>query len=184
MSTLAKRYADAVFELMEKESSKSKEMISNEFLEMGNLYKENSDIRKVFSNPTLKLEFKKDILTEIMKKSSYKSLTVKSLNFILESNRFSFIHEIAMELSKLVDNSLNRVKVIIISARKLKKGLISADPLISVKKEVESNLKGKTIIYETEIDPSIIGGVIVKIGDKLYDFSVKNSLESIKSAIG
>ncbi len=183
MSTLAKRYADAIFELMEKETDKSKEMVANEFLEIGNLYKKSTDIKKVFNNPTLKFDFKKNILSEIVKKASYKSLTIKSLNFILESNRFSFIPEIAIELSKLVDEALNRVNVTIISARELKKGLLS-DPLISVKKEVESNLLGKKIIYKTEVDPSIIGGVIVKIGDKLYDFSVKNSLESIKSAIG
>lgn len=184
MSTLAKRYADAIFELMEKETDKSKEMLTNEFLEIGNLYKENTELKKVFSNPTLKFDFKKNILSEIVKKASYKSLTVKSLNFILESNRFSFITEIALELSKLVDEALNRVNVTIISAREFKKGLLSSDPLISVKKEVESSLLGKKIIYKTEVDPSIVGGVIVKIGDKLYDFSVKNSLESIKSAIG
>ena len=182
MSTLAKRYADAIFELMEKETDKSKEVVANEFLEIGNLYKENTEIKKVFNNPTLKLNFKKEILSEIVKKSSYKSLTVKSLNFILESNRFSFIPEIALELSKLVDETLNRVNVTIIAARELRKGLLS-DPLASVKKEIESSLPDKKIIYKTEINPSIIGGVIVKIGDKLYDFSVKNSLESIKSAI-
>jgi F-type H+-transporting ATPase subunit delta len=184
MSTLAKRYADAIFELMEEETEKSKENLSNEFMEMGDLYKENIELKKIFNNPTLKLDLKKDILSEIVKKSSFKSLTVKSLNFILESDRFSYIPEIALEVSKLVDISLNRVTVTIVLARDLKKGLISVDPLLSVKKEIETVLEGKKIIYKTEIDPSIIGGVVVKIGDKLYDFSVKNSLESIKLAIG
>ena len=184
MSTLAKRYADAIFELMDAETEKSKENISQEFQEIGILYKENIELKKVFNNPTLKLDFKKEILADIMKSASFKSLTVKSLNFILESNRFSYIPEIATELSRLVDDSLNRINVKIITAREFKKSLIGKDPLISVKQEIEKELKGKKIIYTTETDLSIIGGVIVKIGDKLYDYSVKSSLESIKSAIG
>jgi len=183
MSTLANRYANAIFELMEKESDKDQEKISNDFLEMGLLYKEHTELKKVFNNPTIKLDLKKDILDGIIKVSSFKPLTIKSLKFILESNRFSYIDEIANDLSKLVDKSLNRVNVTIILAREMKKGLLSSDPLASVKKEVEGILKGKKIVYTTKIDASIIGGVIVKIGDKLYDFSVKNSLESIKSAI-
>jgi len=182
MSTLAKRYANAIFELMNNEVDKAKEIIAKEFLEISDLYKNNNELKKVLNNPTLKIEFKKEILNEILKKMNFKSLTVKSLNFILESNRFSYITEIADEILKLVNNSLNRVTATIILARELKKGILS-DPLSGVKKEIESSLKGKKVIYEVKIDPSIIGGIIVKIGDKLYDFSVKNSLESIKAAI-
>jgi len=183
MSTLANRYANAIFELMEKESDKDKEKISNDFLEIGELYKTNAELKKVFNNPTIKFDLKKDVLADIIKISGLKPLTVKSLNFILESNRFSYIDEIATNLSKLVDNSLNRVNVTIVLAREFKKGLFSSDPLANVKKEVEKTLKGKKIVYNIKIDKSIIGGVVVKIGDKLYDSSVKNSLESIKSAI-
>jgi len=183
MSTLANRYANAIFELMKNETDKDKDKISNNFLEVGALYKESTELKKVLNDPTIKFNFKKDVLSEIIKISSFKPLTVKSLNFILESNRFSYIEEIANDLSKLVDTSLNRVNVTIVLARDIKKGLFSSDPLANVKKEVEAVLKGKKIVYNTEIDSSIIGGIIVRIGDKLYDFSVKNSLESIKSAI-
>jgi len=182
MSTLSKRYAYAIFELMTEETDKAKESMVEEFLEIGSLYKENKELKKILSDPTLSLKLKKEVLAEIMKIGNFKSLTVKSLNFILESGRFEYITEISLELSKIVNEFLNKVKVIIITAREFKKGIIS-DPLSKVKKEIENNLKGKKVIYEMKVDPSIIGGIIVKIGDKLYDFSVKNSLESIKMAI-
>ncbi len=182
MSKLAKRYANAIFELIENESSKAKAGVASEFLEVSTLYKSNQELREVFNNPILKPSVKKEILQEIMEKSSFKDITKRSLNFILNENRFSYIPDITTELLKNINNSLDQIDVTIILAREMKKGFLS-DPLSDIKKKIESEFSGKKFVYNTEIDPSIIGGVIVKIGDKLYDFSVKTSLESIKMAI-
>ena len=176
MSAIAKRYSSAIFELLD--GNIKKDLVNKELKEMADLFRTNEEFRKVILNPIIDIDVKGEILKSLLKSLRYSDLTEKSLYHILEANRFDILPDISESLSKKVDISLKRQYVNIITARKLSELALSP-----VRKEVERVLDGKKVIYNYEIDETIIGGVVVKINDNIYDFSIKKSLDKIKESV-
>ncbi len=176
MSSVTKSYANAIFEILD--DNIKKERVNKEFKYFSDLLKENKELSELLLNPTIQDGPKKEVLMEIFNKLRFTSQSKKSILHILEAKRLDLFKEISDILSKLVDDSLSRQDVYVITARKLSK--LALSPVI---KEIENHLKDKKINYIYQIDEKIIGGVIVKINNSIYDYSIKKSLETIKNAV-
>jgi F-type H+-transporting ATPase subunit delta len=100
------------------------------------------------------------------------------VNFIIENKDHGKIEEIVNEFSKIWDKNIKELKVSVSSVHKLSND--SKDIIIEYLKERTNSDK---IDFIENIDESVIGGVILRYGDKIIDASLKNNLNNLKNNI-
>jgi F-type H+-transporting ATPase subunit delta len=93
---------------------------------------------------------------------------------LLEAERLPYLPGIARELRALVDQKAGRIHAEVTSAVALQ-----ADHVSKIQSALE-RLSGKAVVLETRHDPDLLGGVVAKIGDVVYDGSVRTQLELMR----
>ena len=97
-------------------------------------------------------------------------------SIIITKGREGYIPEIAKEFVTQYNDLKKISSAVLTSAVPL-----SADALASLKaKLLASNITNETVQIETKVNPDILGGFIIEVGDKLYDASVAHKLETLK----
>jgi len=102
-------------------------------------------------------------------------LLVNTLKVMAKNGRGSCIREMARAARKLLNESKGQVEVTMVTA---------APVAASQTEQVTNRLKemlGKGVVLKTEIRPEMLGGIMVRVGDTLYDGSVANRLEKMRS---
>ena len=164
---VSKRYASALFEVaLENKNYKEVREEMNFILAC---LKEEPELYELLKSPLINVVEKKDVISTIFKDE----LTQEVYNFlriIIDRGRESYLEDIINIYSTLVDDVENKVDGVAITAIPMEK----ADLL-----KLEENLSkssGKNVQLENQVDPEIIGGVLVKIGDKVIDGTIKSRL--------
>ena len=105
------------------------------------------------------------------------AIVTSFLNLLLEKKRAGILPDIAEALQAMVNKDQNISHGAIISAVEL-----DSDLLAKIQATLEK-LTGNKVILETQVDPSIIGGIIAKVGDLVLDGSIKTQLNGLKESI-
>ncbi len=168
----ALRYAKATLNLA-KEKGFAKE-VNDDMILIQSTIEENSDLEIMLKSPVIKSKAKKSVLTEVFSKK-VNGITMGLLNLLIENKRPALLNLVAKEYIVIYD-FLQGVEVAqVTSAIPLTKDLEKA-----ILKRIEDSL-GKQITLNNVVDPSIIGGFVLRVGDKLYDSSVSYRLENLLS---
>jgi F-type H+-transporting ATPase subunit delta len=96
---------------------------------------------------------------------------------LLERERIQVLPAIARELRLMVEEKLGRVRATITSAKPL-----GSDQVAQIQQSLE-RVSGKKVTLDKAEDPSLIGGVVAKLGDTVYDGSVRTQLERMREDI-
>lgn len=168
---VARRYAGALYRVcLEKQIIHE---VEKELLSFSAVIKTNEDLYRLLLSPRISSRKKKEILERLFKNR----LSQVTLNFIclmVDKKRESLFDEIAEIFSQIVlENAsivIARVKVAFPLSFSEQEELISTF----------SRKTGKHVRLEIEEEPSIIGGIIVKIEDKVYDGSIRRQLKAIE----
>jgi F-type H+-transporting ATPase subunit delta len=174
-NAIARRYAKALVQLAAEEGAV--ETFHSELARVEALFAANPELGSLLSNPAHGIEAKLEILKDVAGKLS---LSVTIGNFLLllqERNRMTCLPAISSSYSILADELSGIVRPIITSALPL------GDAQIAEIKAALEKSTGKTVQMTVEIDPSLIGGVVTKIGDKVLDGSVKTQLTRIEDIL-
>ena len=174
-SKLSRRYAKALFSLGQEDGN---------FLQYGKEVQQfadfcygNKEFFGVVANQIFSVTERKNVLNAILKTNTSSDLVKNFLRILLDKNRIGGIAEISDYYSKLTDESLNISRAEIITARPLKTE--AASKLV----ETLKNLTSKEVKTVVKQDESLIGGLIVKIGDLVLDGSVKAQLDGLKESL-
>jgi F-type H+-transporting ATPase subunit delta len=173
-SRIARRYAEALITAAEEE--KILDMVMKDVLALQSLIAASQEFRLLLHSPVIKREKKAVIFKELFSQK----VTPLMLSFLLllaEKGRENTLSEIVEEYFKLSDERLGVVKVHLASAVEFAKN--QNDVLI---KYFESFTKKKIRIY-AEIDKNLIGGFIARIGDTVFDGSVRRQLEVLRQRL-
>ncbi len=167
---VASRYAKSLLSLA-KEKGLTQEVKADVAL-IGKTIDASKDLRLLLNSPVIREDKKNSILKEIFA-SQINELTLKFINLLTEKGRESTIEAICDAYTALYRDHNNILQVRIISAVKLEE---------ATKNEIISKLSDadKTLEVVEEINPELIGGFIVKIGDKQIDASVLGSFNKLK----
>lgn len=175
MSLIEKRYAEALVDI-----SVQKGMIDayqEEFKDLVDLYNTHSDLKLLLINPQIKAEAKKELITKLYKNK----MKTELLNFVLlliDKGRIKFLPSILDEYIQLANKHKNILDMTIISAAPLEDTQINA-----LKEKYKALYNSSAVKANIEVDSSLIGGVKVRIGDKVIDGTVKGRLDSLKQLI-
>lgn len=166
---IGKRYAEAIYEVAES-NEKVKEIyeILNTVME---LYKTDIEFKNFITHPLIKNNEKKEALRKIF--SSFSEEDIDILFYILEKGRISQIREIVSEYVK-IDYAKNQILDV--------EAIFAIELSEEQKEKLSKNLElktGKKIKLVVNLDKTLIGGGIIKIGDKVIDGSIRRQLETL-----
>lgn len=171
---IANRYAEALFQLSEDENV-TKE-IYNELHNVVETVKNNKDLDNVLKSP-LVAKIEKVKLIESLFNNKINNNLKNFLKILVEKGRISSLKSIELTFKQLLNDKNNIIEGT----------AISAIPLTDKKvKELEEKLSkkyNKNVTLENKVDQSILGGVLVRLGNTQIDGSVKTRLDNIKDQL-
>lgn len=169
------RYAQALLELAE--GAKSLKSVEKDVAKMKKVFAGSAALRDALNNPVFATEDKVAVITSVAKKSKVSKLVTNFMGTAAENRRASEIPAMFSAFEEMVALRRGSQSATISSARKL-----TAAELTKIKSELKKSL-GRSVDVETEVDPSLLGGFVVKIGSRLYDSSLKTKLEDLKLSL-
>jgi F-type H+-transporting ATPase subunit delta len=170
--SVARRYAKALFEIGEKEGSLVGLM--SQVQKAADLWQENAELRKAMLNPQVSLASRREIWSDIISRLGI-AKTVRNFLFLLvDKFRLSELPAIARELGMLTDEAQNRLRAEVTSAVPM------SDASLQKLKSAIERVTGKVVLITKREDPSLIGGMVTRVGDTLYDGSIKRQLGELK----
>ncbi|KQB38925.1 ATP synthase F1 subunit delta [Flavobacterium aquidurense] len=164
------RYAKAILDLAN--SKGVAEAVNNDMKSIAAAIETNIELSTFIQNPTTKVEVKESALLEVF--ADVNGVTKGLFHLLFENKRFEILEAIALEYKKLFDES-NGVEVAKVTTAIPMDDALEAKVLAKV-----ATLSDKKITIENIVDPSIIGGFILRIGDQQYNASVANRLQVLK----
>lgn len=164
------RYAKAILDLAN--SKGVAEAVNNDMKSIASAIETNLELSTFIENPTTKVEVKESALLEVF--TDLNGVTKGLFHLLFENKRFEILDAIALEYNKLFDES-NGVEVAKVTTAIPMDAALETKVLAKV-----ATLSDKKITIENIVDPSIIGGFILRIGDKQYNASVANRLQVLK----
>ncbi len=164
------RYAKAILEIAASKVVATE--VSNDMSLIASTIKSNPELSAFIQSPTIKVEVKENALLEVF---AHANAVTKSLfHLLFENKRFEILEAIALEYNKLFD-LMNGVEVAKVTTA------IPMDAALETKVLAKiASFSNKKITIENTVDTSIIGGFILRIGDKQYNASVANRLQVLK----
>lgn len=173
---MAGRYAGALFELALDE--KATDSVRKELDQFDALIAESADLNRLVRSPVFGADEQLKALNAILAKGGLSGITANFLRVITTNRRLFAVRDMIRAFRALAAQHKGEVvaKVTV------------AEPLNDQNKEalkgaLKSVTGGKDIDMDVTIDPSIIGGLIVKVGSRMVDTSLRTKLNSIKIAM-
>jgi len=174
-SKVSKRYAKALLSLGKEEGKYQK--YGEDLHDFSSFYARNEEFARFVSNPVFSLDDRKRILNFVLEKSGYSGTVKNFLNLLLDKNRIGGVPAIYAHYEKLTDEVANIARAEVITP-----GHISEEAKKRLEKVLEA-LTSRHVMMATREDKSLIGGIVVKIGDLVLDGSVKAQLMGLKESL-
>lgn len=165
--TIARNYAEALFELAERDGAH--EAYGEGIETVARMLDENEGFRVFLDTPRVSAAEKKAVLRRAFGDVLPKRL-VSFLLLTIDKRRQRLLGQIAAAYGGLMDERMDRVRVEVTLARP------ADDAVVARLGEALSGLLGQTAVPELRVRPEILGGVIVRAGDRVYDGSVRRRL--------
>ena len=174
-SKISRRYAKALLSIGQEDGQYGVYGQNlNEFTEFCSRSKE---FYQVVSNQIFSLEDRKNILEIALGKSSFSDIVKNFLRLLLDKNRIRAIEDITDYYSKLTDEISNVTRADVITAKPLK------EKALGKLEKALTGLTSKEVKIEVKEDESLIGGLVVQIGDLVLDGSVRAQLEGLRESL-
>jgi F-type H+-transporting ATPase subunit delta len=170
-SQVARRYATALFRTAKRVDQVDK--ILDDLKAIADLLRKDPNLKNFLEAPQILDQYKRELFTTAFKDLVSEAL-FSFLILVLDKHRIQYLLAMAKEYEELVKEDQGILPARIITAREL-------DPVFrnKLKEELEKST-GKKIEMLLKIDPQIIGGMIVILGNKIIDRSIKHQLDELK----
>ncbi len=172
---LAKRYAKALFAVGQEAGTMDE--FATTLNEFAALVGDNPELADALSNPLYPADAREAVMAEIVKAAGIEGMMSNFLNLVAQKRRADTLGDIAETFQIMVDEANNTCQGVVVSATEMDAALEA---------EVQQTLEkitGKRVAISTQVDESIIGGIIAKVGDLVLDGSIKTQLDELKESI-
>lgn len=172
---LARRYTTAVFELAKSENALDK--VSKDLEALEALLGDNPELEQLIASPVLSEAEQVETISQLAKAQKFNSLTLNFLSIVARNGRLQYLRQIVTAFRDKIAEENGEIKAEITTAQELSAAQISA-----IAKDLGAKT-GKTVVVIQNVRPEIIGGLIVKIGPKMFDYSIKSRLTKLKNKL-
>jgi F-type H+-transporting ATPase subunit delta len=172
---VGERYAQALFDLAKDEGQVV--AVEADLKALKAMTAESADLRTLIASPVFNAEDKAKGLSAIAVRAEFNALTQKFLGFVAAQRRIAALPSIITSFQ-----ALSAAYRGVVSAQVTTAIALTAAQSKGLQAALRQAL-GKDPEIETRVDPSILGGVKVRVGSRLYDASLKSKLDSLKFAL-
>jgi len=171
------RYAHALYSAATKE--KKLDVVEKDIKDIQGLVKTDVKLAEFMANPVIKRNVKKEVLTTALKKKNYSALTVNLFGALADNGRLNRLNSVIGSFEKIMSAHRGEVQCVVTTAKAL-----DQPTLTDLKTALQGFLaKGEVLQLETKVDPSLIGGMVVNIGDKYVDMSMATKIKTYTNVI-
>ncbi len=176
-NTIAKRYAGAFFSHINANHKSSAAKVWEELSILASLYHTSNDFANIVKNPTISQEDKIAVFQAMHKSGMISDEMYKFIAVLIEKKRLILLSDINEAVKQFIMDAENKIEA---------EAVFASSAAENVKKELVKKLEhltGKIVILKEQVDPSIIGGVKVKVGSNLFDATIKGQLDKLKTSL-
>ncbi len=170
--SIARRYAKALLAIGEEKGNLLG--LQREVQRAADVWTESKELSTTLMNPRIELSARREVWIAVTKRLGVSPMGRNFLNLLFDKSRLAQLPAIALEFGKMIDKKDNRLRAEVISARPL------PDVMVGKLKSALQKQTGKVVVVTKREDPGLIGGVVTKVGDLMYDGSVKTQLARMK----
>jgi len=171
------RYANALYSAASKQ--KKLDVVEKDLMKFQAAIKGDKQLKEFLDNPLIKKSAKKEAIENGLKKLNYNTLTINLLGAMAENGRMKSTEAVIGAFSRIMSAERGEVICEVTTAKALD---------AATEKELEAALKmfvskGQNILLTKKVDPSILGGMLVSIGDKFVDMSMASKIKAYTTVI-
>lgn len=175
VAIVARRYAQALMDLGVDEGKLDK--IVRDFETIADAWTTSHELRNAIENPLVPSATKKAVVHELTDQIGATPTTEKALLLLIDRHRMRVLPSLAHALQELADGREGVVRAEVTTAVPLSEGYFAR---LQITLE---RFTGKRVVIDRKIDPSLVGGVVTRIGDRVIDGSLRTRLHSLRDAI-
>jgi F-type H+-transporting ATPase subunit delta len=176
ISGMAGRYATALFELAQE--AKSVDAVKGDLDRFSALLNESADLVRLVRSPVYTAEEQTKAIEAVLAKAKIGGLAGKFISTVASNRRLFAVGQMISGFNTLVAKARGETRAEVTVAEKLDEKHLAA-----VKEAIAASGKKNVVDLDVKIDPSILGGLKVKIGSRMIDASLKTKLNSIRNAM-
>ncbi len=174
-SILANRYAKALFSVAQEENAFDE--YAKSLSEVAAAMSSQPEVKDGVTNPMYPVDVRCKVMAYIAETIGASQVIKNFLDLVLIKKRAAFIPDIAEAFQVLIDTQRNICQGTVVTAMPL-------SPELSDKLQTTlEKITGKKVVLSTKVDPSIVGGLIAKVGDLVLDGSIRSQLQGLKESI-
>ena len=170
--TLARRYAKALIQIAE-ESGKA-DGFTAELKTLAEGWETSSDLRDIFENPAVNTETRRKVLDAILSKAGTSESVGNTLRILADRQRLRILPDLAEAYAQLAQEKAGRVSAKVTTAAPMPAAYFE-----SLRGALEK-VTGKSVDIEKSEDPALIAGIVTRVGDIVFDGSLRNRLQEMK----
>lgn len=174
---IAKRYARALFALGQDQGEGAQKQYGEELARFAEALEAAPLLDRVFRNPVIQIADKKKVASKVAERLKLSPMVTNFCLFLADKGRLANFLSIQAYYNKLMDEQEGILRGSLVTAVEL-----SQDKQDKVRSGLEKQLN-RNLVLDFETDQEILGGLLLRIGDKLYDASIKAQLEQVKAKI-
>ncbi len=173
--SLAGRYATAVFELAQEE--KAIETLERDFGALKAMIAESPDLARLVRAPVFSRDEQAKGMKGVLRAMQASPLATRLVLMLASKRRLFVLVDIIKAFERLVAQLRGEVSAQVTSARPLN------DTQIEELKNILRSKLGREARLETKVDPSLLGGLVVKVGSRMIDSSLRTKLNGLRLAM-
>ncbi len=175
MSVVGRRYAQALLELGKEQNQT--DAILRDVGALKDAWVASGELREVVGNPVVPKPALQAIVDGLLEKIGVTPLVRNTMRLLAERGRLAYLPDILEAYTALAESETGSVRAEVTSAK-----LMSDEYYARLQKTLE-NATGHQVVLVKNEDPSLIGGVVTRIGDRVFDGSISNRLGELEETL-
>jgi F-type H+-transporting ATPase subunit delta len=174
--TAAIRYARALLDVAVKEQA-NLDQIESDLAQFVDLFTQYPELAKVLLNPAVPVPRKSAAVGDLLARANFSPILSKLILLLAGRDRLVLLPDLLASYRERLLDHKHIVRAVVTTAVPIDEGRTNAI------QQGLAKVTGRTVTLSTEVNPSIIGGVIARIGSTVYDASVTRQLEKMKESL-
>lgn len=175
VSGVAERYAAALFELARDESALDE--VAGDLGSFARLMEESADLTRLIRSPVFTSDEQTRAISAVLEKAGIGVLTANFLKVVARNRRLFTVADMIRSFRQMLAREKGELTAIVTSAEPL------SEPQIAALAIALKETTGKDVVLDRRVDPRLIGGLIVQLGSRMVDTSLRTKLNALKFAM-
>ena len=176
-NVVSRRYASALFSIGKEAGMAELERYGASLSALGEAVEKTPKLAEAFRNPVLSSEEKKKVVLSLLDVAGGGAVEQKFCALLADKGRLDLLPAIAADFGVMLDEASGISRGVVTTAVEL-----DEEYMDKIKSKLESQT-GRKLVLEFVIEPSIIGGIVLRVGDSVYDASLRAQLDNLRESI-